>query len=168
MEKTKVTKDLANKTLIIERVFETTKEKLWRFYSEQELFEKWWGPEGWETRTKEFDFVPGGRIHYGMKCIDKSQGEWFGKESWGLMILESIEAPTKFSAQDVFSSPEGTTDENMPTQKFTVELVEENGKVNLITRSLTNSVEQLEELLKMGMAEGFDSQLNKLEALLKE
>ena len=167
MEKTKVTKDLENKTLIIERSFDAPKEKVWQAYANKDLFEKWWGPEGWETTTKEFSFHVGGKIHYGMKCVDKNQGEWFGKESWGLMEIESIEDNKSFSAKDYFSNAEGTIDKNMPAQRFQVELVEENGKTTLISRSITNSVEHMEELIKMGMVEGFDSQLNKLEAMLR-
>lgn len=125
MDTTKVTKDLENKALIIERVFDTPKEKLWKVYADKDWFEKWWRPEGWETTAKVFEFTPGGTIHYGMKCVDENQGEWFGQE-----------------------------------------LVEEEGRTRLTSRSICNTVEDLEQLVKMGMVEGFSSQLNKLEGLL--
>lgn len=168
MDKLKVTKDLENKTLVIERTFDAPKEKLWNAYAQKEQFERWWGPEGWETTVKEFTFAPGGRVHYGMKCVDQNQGEWFGQELWGLMILETVEEPNRFVAQDRFSSADGTIDEQMPAQKFEVEFIEEGGKTRLVSRSVTESAEQLEELVKMGMVEGFASQLNKLEKLLAE
>lgn len=166
MDKTKVTKDLENKTLIIERTFDAPKEKLWRAYADKEWFEKWWGPEGWETTTKEFNFTPGGKIHYGMKCVDKNQGEWFGQTSWGLMQLESVDEPNTFTTQDFFSDESGIINEEMPPQRFVVELIEEDGKTRLVSRSIVDSVEQLEALVKMGMVEGFSSQLEKLEKLL--
>lgn len=168
MDKTTVTKDILNKTLIIERTFDAPAAKVWKAYSNQQWFEKWWGPEGWETTTKEFSMAPGGRIHYGMKCVDKNQGEWFGQESWGLMEIQTVEEGKRFSAKDFFSNPEGTIAEGMPAQRFEVELIEENGKTRLVSRSVTESIEQLEELIKMGMVEGFDSQMNKLDALLLE
>jgi uncharacterized protein YndB with AHSA1/START domain len=167
MDKVKVTKDLENNTLIIERTFDAPKEKLWRAYADKEWFEKWWGPEGWETTTKEFDFKTGGKIHYGMKCVDKHQGEFFGQESWGLMHLDSVEEPDRFLATDFFSDADGEINKEMPSQKFQVELVEDGGKTTLRSLSITESPEQLEQLLKMGMVEGFASQLNKLETLLK-
>lgn len=166
MDKTKVTKDLENKTLVIERTFDVPKEKVWKAYADKDWFEKWWGPEGWETTTKVFDFKPGGTIHYGMKCVDENQGEWFGKESWGLMRIETIEEYRSFTAADSFSDADGTLNEEMPTQKFEVEFVEEEGKTRLISRSICNTAEELEQLVKMGMVEGFSSQLNKLEVLL--
>lgn len=168
MDKTKVTKDLENKTLIIERTFDAPKEKLWRAYADKDWFEKWWGPEGWETTTKEFDFRPGGKVHYGMKCVDKNQGEWFNQESWGLMHIESVDEPNGFTAKDYFSDADGNINEGLPPQKFVVEFVEENGKTRLVNRSVVETVEQLEELVKMGMIEGFSSQLNKLEILVTE
>lgn len=166
MDKTTVTKDLENKTLIIERIFDAPVDRLWRAYADKDWFEKWWGPEGWETTAKEFSFTPGGRIHYGMKCVDKNQSEWFGQESWGLMEIESIDELHSFSAKDYFSDADGTINQEMPAQRFVVELVEEDGKTRLVTRSISETTEQLEQLVKMGMVEGFSSQLEKLEALL--
>lgn len=166
MDKVKVTKDLDNKTLTIERTFDAPKEKLWRAYADKDWFEKWWGPEGWETTVKEFDFKPGGRVHYVMECVDKDQGEWFGQKAWSFMEIETMDEPNSFEAQDYFSNPEGTIEEKMPSQKFIVEFVEENGKTRLISRSVTETAEQLEELVKMGMVEGFSSQLNRLEELV--
>ena len=166
MDKTKVTKDLENKTLIIERTFDAPKEKVWKAYADKDWFEKWWGPEGWKTTTKAFDFKPGGTIHYGMKCVDENQGEWFGKESWGLMKIEAVKEHHSFTAADSFSDADGTLNEEMPTQKFEVEFVEEEGKTRLVSRSICNTVEELEQLVSMGMVEGFSSQLNKLETLL--
>lgn len=167
MDKTKVTKDLENKVLIIERTFDAPAAKVWEFYSNKEKFESWWGPEGWETKTSEFSLTPGGKIQYAMKCVDPNQGEWFGKESWGLMEVQTVEAPNKFSVKDYFCDADGKTDTTLPAQQFEVELVETDGKTTLISRSMTDSPEATEQLVKMGMVEGFDSQMNKLETLLK-
>lgn len=166
MVQTKVTKDVENKTLIIECEFDAPKERVWRAYADKEWFEQWWGPEGWQTTTKTFEFKPGGSIHYGMECVDKNQGEWYGQQSWGLMLIDTIDEPNRFEAQDRFSNEEGTVDENMPAQKFVVELIEENGKTRLVCRSISETAEGLETLVKMGMVEGFSSQLNRLESLL--
>lgn len=168
MDKTKVTKDTEHKTLSIERVFDAPKEKLWRAYADKAWFEKWWGPEGWETTAKTFDFKVGGKIHYGMKCVDKNQGEWYGQESWGLMEITALDEPNSLEANDSFSDATGAVSGDMPTQKFRVEFVDEGGKTRMISRSISESVEQMEQLLKLGMVEGFSSQLNRLEKLLAE
>ncbi len=161
-----VHKDIAHKTITTECTFNAPKAKLWKAYTNQEWFEKWWGPEGWVTTTKEFDFRPGGRIHYGMKCVDESQGEWFGQESWGLTLIEVVDELTSYRARDHFSDAQGTINPDLPTMVMENHFTEVDGKTTVSSKVITESTEQLEQLIKMGMIEGFASQLNKLEALL--
>jgi uncharacterized protein YndB with AHSA1/START domain len=168
MEKTKVTKDLENKLLIIERVFDAPKSRLWQAYADKDLFVRWWGPEGWETTVKEFDFKPGGRNHYGMKCVDENQGEWFGRESWGIMQYESMDEPDNFVYKDYFADAEGNIQEGMPAIAITIELVESDGQTTLVTRCQAESAEDIEKLVAMGMIEGLSSSADKLERLIKE
>lgn len=162
----KITKDLENNTLIIEREFDAPKENVWRAYADREWFEKWWGPEGWETTAKEFDFVPGGRILYDMKCVDENQGEWFNQSSWGFMVIDSVDTPNSFSYTDYFSDENGAINQEMPSLKITNEFIEENGKTKLVSRSIADSAEQIEQLIKMGMVDGITSQMRKLDQLL--
>jgi uncharacterized protein YndB with AHSA1/START domain len=165
MSQVKVTKDLESKKLIVEYVANGPKEKVWQAYTEKELFEKWWGPEGWETTTKEFNFNPGGRVHYGMKCIDENQGDWFGQTSWGVMEIQDVQAIDSFTYLDYFSDEEGALNKEMPALKVTNEFVEEDGKTRIISTSFADSADQIEQLINMGMIEGFTSQLNKLDQL---
>ncbi len=167
MAEVKVTKDLDNKTLVIEYLADGPKEKVWRAYTDKEWFEKWWGPEGWQTTTKEFDFREGGRIHYDMHCVDKNQGEWFDQHSWGLMEVQNIDEGNSFVYKDSFSDETGTVNQEMPSMVVTNEFTEENGKTRIVSRSVADSVEQIEELIKMGIEEGYSSQLNRLELLLR-
>ncbi len=164
-----MTKDLENKRLIIEREFDGPRDKVWKAYTDKETFEKWWGPEGWETTTKEFNFTSGGRVHYGMKCVDENQGDWFGQSSWGVMIIDDVDAPNKFVYKDYFSDENGTLNQDMPVLSITNEFVElDGGRSKLVSTSQADSAEQIEELIKMGMLEGFTSQLTKLDAMLAE
>jgi uncharacterized protein YndB with AHSA1/START domain len=167
MTDVKVNKDLENKQLTIEATFNAPLEKLWNAYTTKEQFEKWWGPEGWETTTKEFDFKPGGRVHYCMKCVDQNQKEWYGQESWGLTIIEEINEPNSYRATDHFTDESGVPNTQMPSMTLAVEFKEENGKTTVINRTITETADQLEQLVKMGMVEGFSSQLNKLEQLVE-
>lgn len=166
MPDVKVTKDLENKKLIIEYVANGPLEKVWRAYATKDWFEKWWGPEGWETTVKEFTFTPGGRVHYGMKCVDKNQGEWFGKTSWGLMEIQAVEDAKSFTYKDYFSDEAGTLNKDMPVLTITNEFTEQDGKTRIVSTSLADSAEQIEQLIKMGMVEGFSSQLAKLDLLV--
>jgi uncharacterized protein YndB with AHSA1/START domain len=166
MADVKVTKDLENNKLVIEYLASGPLEKVWRAYSEKDMFEKWWGPEGWESTAKEFNFTPGGRVHYGMKCVDENQGEWFGQTSWGVMEIEEVSAPNSFTYRDYFSDENGTLNKDMPALKVTNEFSEEDGKTKIVSTSFADNAEQIEQLVKMGMIEGFSSQLNRLDALV--
>ncbi len=166
MADVKVTKDLENKTLVIEYLANGPKHLVWRFYAEKEWFEKWWGPEGWETTAKEFDFREGGRVLYDMHCIDKDQGEWYDQHSWGLMLLQEIDEGNRIKFEDAFSDETGVVSNEMPKMQNTVELSEVDGKTKIVTKSVAETVEQLEQLIQMGMVEGWSSQLDKLDSLL--
>lgn len=168
MAEVNVVKDVENKTLTIEYLANGPKEKVWKAYSNKEWFEKWWGPEGWETTTKEFDFRPGGRVHYDMHCVDKNQGEWYDQHSWGVMEIQSINEGSSFTYKDSFSDESGQINDEMPSMIVTNEFIEVNGKTKIVCRNVADSIEQLDELLKMGVVEGYGSQLNKLDALFAE
>jgi uncharacterized protein YndB with AHSA1/START domain len=49
---------------------------------------------------------------------------------------------------------------------ITVEFVEEKGKTRLISKTLFESAEQLQQVLEMGMEQGFSETLDRLEAYL--
>lgn len=169
MARVNVTKDLENKTLTIEAIVDGSKDKVWKAYADKEWFEKWWGPEGWETTTKEFDFRPGGRVHYDMHCVDKDQGEWYDQHSWGVMnILEVDEANYRLAFEDAFSDETGVANPEMPTMQNSLELHDEDGKTRIVTKTIAETAEQLEEVIKMGIEEGWASQLAKLDTLLSE
>lgn len=167
MDKTKVTKDFENNTLIVERTFNAPRRRVWDAYADKDQFAQWWGPEGWQTRVKEFSFVPGGKNHYGMKCVDERQGEWFGKESWGMMVFEKVDEPASFTYKDYFTDEDGTLNEELPAMTITMDFTEEDGKTKLVSRGVVGSKEQLEELVNMGMIEGLSSTLDKLEAFVE-
>lgn len=166
MAEVKVTKDLENKKLVIEYVANGPKDKVWKAYVDKDWFEKWWGPEGWETTTKEFNFAPGGRVHYGMKCVDENQGEWFGQSSWGVMDIQEVNLGNSFTYKDYFSDEEGVLNTEMPALVVTNEFFEEDGKTKIVSTSFADTADQIEQLIKMGMIEGFSSQLAKLDKLV--
>lgn len=166
MAEVTVTKDLETKTLVIEYVARGPVERVWQAYANKALFEKWWGPEGWETTTKQFEFVAGGKVHYGMKCVDEAQGEWFGQTAWGVMDIQHVEDGKSFTYVDYFSDEDGTLNQELPALTVTNEFIAEGDATRIVSRSVADSAEQIEQLIAMGMIEGFSSQLNKLEALV--
>ena len=56
----------------------------------------------------------------------------------------------------------------MPALTIVNSFIEQDGTTKLVSVSQADSAEQIEQLLQMGMVEGFTSQLLKLDALLAE
>ena len=83
MAQTRCTVSDDKKTLIVERTFSATKERVWQAYSDPKKFAKWWGPHGWRTEIIHMDFTDGGYRHFAMTCVDPAQTEWYGHTSWG-------------------------------------------------------------------------------------
>jgi uncharacterized protein YndB with AHSA1/START domain len=155
------------KTLVVERTFDAPKSRVWKAYSTRELLERWWGPRGWETLIKHLAFEDGGTWHYGMKCVDESQGEWFGKTSWGMFTYANIRPEDSFEYTDVFCDEEGDPTPGMPSSQTLVRLVERDGKTTVTTTTRYDSEEALSQVLEMGMKEGLTQTLDKLDEALR-
>ncbi|MFC0189521.1 SRPBCC domain-containing protein [Fictibacillus aquaticus] len=156
------------KTLVIERVVNAPKELVFKCFSESEHLANWWGPQGWETKNYTFEFKPGGMWHYCMTCTDKNQGDFFGMESCGIAVYEEIEAPNKFVYKDSFADKEGNVNESMPSMIVTMEFVEYEGKTKIISSTEFVTEEALQQVVDMGVEQGYASQLERLDALLEK
>lgn len=153
--------------LIIERTFSVSQKRLFMAFTTSSELEAWWGPKGWKTTNKRFEFEPGGYWHYCMKCEDKSQGDFYGMESWGLAKFKEIHAPERFLYEDMFSDEEGNVNPDLPGMDIEVLFVSVEEGTKLVTTTFFDSVESLEKLSEMGMVEGITSQMDRLEEYLK-
>ena len=163
MTQTNVTKDAAKATLTFERIFDASRERVWRAWTDPTELAAWWGPRGWETTVKRFEFVPGGVWHYCMTCLDPDQGEMFEQESWGKATFQRIDRPASFTYKDEFSGADGKTDDTMPAMMIDMEFHEEDGRTRLVSRSVFASADDYEKVLAMGVVEGATQTWDRLE-----
>lgn len=56
-ERLHIKKDLANKQIIITRLFDATPDVVWSAWTEPEYLNQWWAPEPWHAETKKWIFV---------------------------------------------------------------------------------------------------------------
>lgn len=165
MSETKVTKE--GRTLTIVRVIKAPKDKVWQAYTDADIFAKWWGPNGWETTVKHMDFIPGGYLLYGMKCVDKDQGEWYGQTSWGKAGYDIIDPKDSFTYTDYFSDEDGKINQSLPATKVEMKFEEQGGQTKLTSISTFSSEEDLNKVLEMGMEEGIKQTIDRLADLLE-
>ncbi len=170
--------------LVIERIFEAPRELVWKAWTESELMQKWWGPEGFTSQSIKIDFRVGGMAILGMHG---PAGSPWDRDMYSSGVYKEIVSPNdlpageagKLVTTDYFSDSEGNMIEpskegqvpNFPKEMTVTVLFEEagGGKTKLsVIYPKPETAEQLEAMLASGMKEGWNSSLNKLENLLKE
>lgn len=167
MSQMNVIKDAENNTLILERVFKAPRARVWAAWTSAEQLARWWGPRGWTTKVKEFDFTPGGHLLYGMTCEDPEQKEWYGKTEWAKSVYNTISEPDSFSYQDYFTDEEGIVTEGMPTMNITMSFEETPEGTKVSSKTVFPTREAYEQTVAMGVVEGVGQTWDRLEELLE-
>lgn len=155
------------KVLRMERILNAPRELVFKAFSDPKHLANWWGPKGWVTEVKSFDFKPNGVWFYCMKCVDKNQGDFYGQESCGKSIYQEIVEPEKIVLKDYFVDGEGNEMAGMPELLVTCEFLEHEGKTKLVSSTEFVSAEALQQVVDMGMEQGYSSQLERLDELLE-
>jgi uncharacterized protein YndB with AHSA1/START domain len=163
-----ITTNVEGRDLIMERIFAAPWDLVFNAFSKPEQLASWWGPKGWQTENREFNFKPDGVWHYCMRCTDENQGEFYGQESWGKAVYQEIIVPEKIVLTDMFSDEEGNAADGMPVTLVTLTFVEHKGKTKLIMSSRFASVEGLQQVMEMGVVQGCASQFYRLDDLLEK
>lgn len=148
-----------DRVYVMERVFDAPRELVFEAYTTAEHLKNWWGPKDWTLPVCEVDFRPGGVWRYCMKGPD-------GMESWGKAVYQEIVEPEKIVYKDTFVDADGNRIDGTPEMLITVTFTEENGKTRLASTTLFETAEQLQQVLEMGMEQGFTETLDRLEAHL--
>lgn len=148
--------ETSGNVLTVERTFNAPRDLVWQAFTDPKHIEKWWGPRGWQTIVFKMDVRPGGVWHFVMRGPE-------GMESWGLATYREVSAPTRLTYDDAWSNPEGTANEDMPVTPVEIDFLEESGKTRIISVSRFDSVETLEQVKDMGLAEGLTETWDRLD-----
>lgn len=166
MSETKFTIQDDKRTLVVERVFSAPRHNVWQAWTTPELFAQWWGPKGWKTEVKKMEFSEGGELHYGMKCEDPDQKDWYGKYSWGLSTYHSIKPEDGFDYDDAFCDENAVVTPGMPVLKISMQFIEEGEFTRVVSTSVFDQAADLEQVIAMGMKEGLTQTWDRLEELV--
>ncbi|MFC4456181.1 SRPBCC domain-containing protein [Deinococcus sonorensis] len=152
----------AGTDLILERVFHAPRALVFEAFTRAEHLRQWWGPRGWTLPVCDVDFREGGRWHYCMRCIDPDQGSFFGMESWGLAVYETIDAPNSIVYTDYFSDADQNINAEMPATRSTLTFEDVAGGTRVVTRASYASEAALNTVLEMGMLQGISETWDRL------
>jgi uncharacterized protein YndB with AHSA1/START domain len=158
---TSVTKDPEALTMTIVAEFPASPQRLWDAYADPRQLEKFWGPPTYPATFTRHDMFAGGRSAYAMVGPE-------GDVSRGYWEFLDVKAPHSFEVRDGFCRPDGTPNTDMPSMRMTFEFEATNSGSRLTTTTFFNSVDELEQLLNMGMEEGTRQAMGQIDAVLDD
>lgn len=156
----------AGTEFVMERIFQAPRELVFKAFTTSEHLSRWFAPRGWEVPVSNMDFRIGGSWHFCMKCVDKSQGDFYGMEAWSKAVYNEIVAPEKIVYTDYFTDAEGNVADGMPSGTVTLIFVEVEGKTRVISSTNYPTTEDLSKVIGMGMEQGATETWDRLAELL--
>ena len=142
---------VADRELIVTRVYDAPARLLFLAYAKPEHVMKWFGPKGWPLTKCEMDFRVGGEFHFAMTGPEGEAGPPFGGK-----YLEIV--PDKKVAYDNgFEAP------GNGRMQVTVTFDEQDGRTTLTVSTVFDTVAMKDEYVGLGMVEGMNSGFDNLE-----
>jgi uncharacterized protein YndB with AHSA1/START domain len=156
---TQIQKNMAAKTITVNRHFNGSPEDVWAAWTESDLLDQWWAPKPWRTETRSMNFAPGGSWHYAMVGPDNTR-------HWCRVDYTSVTPITGFSGLDCFTDDKGNPNTEFPRTKWNVTFTPTatGTAVEIITTHSTT--EDLQKIVEMGFEAGFTSALGNLDHYL--
>lgn len=158
---TSVEKDLDALTLTVVADFPVPVRRLWDAYADPRQIEKFWGPVDWPATFTRHDMAAGGRSEYYMTGPD-------GERSGGYWAFRAVDPGRSFEVQDGFAGPDGRPDPSMPTMRMTYVFEETDAGSRFVATTRFSSLDELEQLLGMGMEEGLRSAMSQVDEVLAD
>lgn len=88
------------KDIIITRIFDAPRERVWKAWSEPEQLMKWWGPKTYTSPSCKMDFREGGKYLFCMRAPN-------GKDYWTTGVFKEIKPLEKIVWTDSFADENG-------------------------------------------------------------
>ncbi len=161
MSVTNVTKDPSALTLTITAEFDAPAARVWELWKNPRQLERWWGPPTYPATFEEHHLSPGGTSSYFMTGPkgDRSHGWW--------RVLET-EAPHRLEFESGIADETGQPNPSIPAMTVRVTLSEPSpATTRMQVETRYQSVESMELMMGMGMAEGMKMAIEQIDDLLR-
>lgn len=161
MPVTSVVKDPEALTMTVVADFAVPVRRLWDAFADPRQIERFWGPVEWPATFTRHDMAVGGRSNYTMTGPD-------GEQSSGYWEFLRVDAPNSFEVLDGFADADGNPDNGMPSMRmvYSFEETESGSRMTGVTHF--NSLDELEQLLGMGMEEGMLSAMSQIDDVVAD
>ncbi len=161
MPVTSVEKDLDTLTLTIVADFAAPLERVWAAYTDPRQIERFWGPPTYPATFTRHDAAAGGRSVYSMTGPD-------GDTHGGYWEWKAVDAPHSFEVVDGFLTDDGEPNTELPTIPMRFAFESTDTGTRLTTTSQFGSLDQLEQLIAMGMEEGTREAMAQIDDVLAD
>jgi uncharacterized protein YndB with AHSA1/START domain len=156
MSKLTLTAEPGKYDIVMTRVFDAPRERVFRAYTDPELVPQWWGPRGVTTIVDEMDVRKGGRWRYIHRGADGTEYAFNG-------VYHEVVAPERLVYTFEFEPMPG----HVLLETVTFE-EQPDGTTKLIDASIFQSVADRDGMLSMGMEGGAAETMDRLADLLKK
>ena len=147
-----------SRELVLTRVIDAPREKVWRCWTEPELMKQWFAPKPWTTPAVEVDLRPGGSNLITMRGPD-------GTEFPNRGVYLEVVPNEKLVFTDAFTN--AWTPSEKPFFVGVLTFEDEGGKTRYTARALHWTDEDRDAHEKMGFHEGWGQCAAQLEELAK-
>ncbi|MDJ0348382.1 SRPBCC family protein [Cryobacterium sp. PH29-G1] len=161
MPVTSVEKDLDQLTITIVADFTAPLHRLWDAYTDPRQLERFWGPPSYPAKFLRHDAVAGGRSVYVMTGPE-------GDAHYGCWDWTSADAPNAFEVLDRFANEAGEPNPDLPATRMDFAFEATTDGSRLSTTAHFDSLEQMQQLLDMGMLEGTREAMVQIDAVLAD
>jgi len=146
-------------TITVTAEFAAPRDRVWQLYADPRQLERWWGPPEWPATFERHEIVPGGVATYYMTGPD-------GEKAPGWWRFLAVDPPVSFEAEDGFGASPDEATPGMPVMRMSVRLDETADGTRMTSVSTFASLEQLEQVVAMGIEEGLRGAMGQIDALL--
>jgi uncharacterized protein YndB with AHSA1/START domain len=154
------TKDPDDLTLVFVAEFDATPEMVWQVWEDPRQLERWWGPPGYPATFVRHDFAVDGQSRYYMSGPE-------GQRSNGFWRMLAIDAPRSLEIENGLAGDDGEPVHDIPPGRASVTFEAVNGKTRMTVVNQFLSVEQMDQMLAMGMAEGMGMAIEQIDQILE-
>ena len=159
---TSVDKDPDALTMTVVADFAAPLERLWDAYADPRQLEQFWGPPTYPATFTRHDMFPGGRSAYVMTGPD-------GDESRGYWEFLAVEPPQSFEVRDGFATPTATAEHRDAVDADDLRASRPPATGSRVTTTTHfDSLDELEQLVTMGMEEGMREAMGQIDAVLAD
>jgi uncharacterized protein YndB with AHSA1/START domain len=158
-KQTTITKDAANKKLIVVREFDAPLEVVWKAWTDKDILDQWWAPKPWKAKTKSMNFREGGTWLYSMAGPD-------GTESHCRADFETIVENESYTGTDAFCDENGNITPDPPGMHWDCKFSSTGTGTKVEVEITFATGADMEKIIEMGFKEGFTAAHSNLDELL--